>query len=116
MAHAREVTVIDFTAEEPLSLAAAAKLVPPARRGKRCHLSTILRWIIKGSKAPDGTVVRLEACRLGGRWLTSREALQRFSDQLTPRLDAEALTVPRSPGKRRRASDRAAAELEGLGL
>jgi hypothetical protein len=27
--------------------------------------------------------VRLEAVRLGGRWLTSREALQRFADRLT---------------------------------
>jgi hypothetical protein len=108
--------VIDFTTEQPLSLAEAAKLVPPARSGKRCHLSTILRWIVKGAKAPDGTIVRLEGQRLGGRWLTSREALQRFSDRLTPRLDANAQPAPRGPEKRRRASERAAAELDNLGV
>jgi hypothetical protein len=54
--------------------------------------------------------------RLGGRWVTSREALQRFAERLTPRLDAEALTAPRSPGSRRRGSERAAAELEKLGV
>jgi hypothetical protein len=108
--------VLDFTAERPLALADAAKLVPAARGGKRCHLSTILRWVLKGSKAPDGTLVRLEAARLGGRWLTSREALQRFSARLTPSPEADAQLYPRGPGKRRRTSDRAAAELEKLGL
>jgi hypothetical protein len=116
LACTREVSVIDFTTEKPLSLAEAAKLVPPARSGKRCHLSTILRWIVKGSRAPDGTIVRLDGIRLGGRWLTSREALQRFSDRLTPRLDAKAEAAPRGPGKRRRASERAAKQLQAMGI
>jgi Protein of unknown function (DUF1580) len=107
--------MIDITAETSLSLAEAAKLVPPARSGNRCHLSTILRWITKGAKAPDGSIVRLEAARLGGRWLTSREALQRFSAKLTPSTDAEA-PAPRAPATRSRASSRAAAELERAGL
>jgi hypothetical protein len=58
----------------------------------------------------------LEAVRLGGRWMTSREALQRFSDRLTPRLGGDDHTAPRSPASRRRASERAAAELDNLGL
>jgi hypothetical protein len=108
--------VIDLNAETPLSLAAAAKLVPPARTGRRCHLSTILRWVLRGAKAPDGTVVRLEACRVGSRWLTSREALQRFSERLTPRLGGADHAAPRSPARRRRASERAAQELEKRGI
>jgi hypothetical protein len=58
--------MFDVTSEQTISLAAAAKLVPPARTGKRTHLSTILRWILVGAKAPDGTRVRLEAVRLVG--------------------------------------------------
>jgi hypothetical protein len=108
--------MLDFTLETPLSLAAAARLVPPARGGKRCHLSTILRWITKGSKAPDGSVIRLEGRRLGGRWLTSKEALKRFSDLLTPHIDAEALATPRGPGKRRRDSEQAGKLLQQLGV
>jgi hypothetical protein len=61
--------------------------------------------------------VRLEAIRLGGRWLTSREALQRFIERLTPDLDAvKPAPVPRSPGKRQRASEHAAQQLEKMGL
>jgi hypothetical protein len=104
--------MIDITAETTLSLAEAAKLVPPARSGNRRHLSTLLRWITKGAKAPDGSIIRLEARRLGGRWLTSREALQRFSDSLTPQLVEAGEPVRRTPTTRRRA----AKELESLGI
>jgi hypothetical protein len=58
----------------------------------------------------------LEAARLAGRWLTSAPAIERFLAAQTPRLDAPATPVPRSPGQRRRASERAAAELQRLGI
>ncbi len=109
--------MLDLTAETPLSLEAAARLVPPARGGKRCHISTILRWILDGSRAPDGSRVRLEAVRLGGKWVTSAPALQRFAERLTPRpADAPPLPSLRTPGQRRRAAERAGAELQKLGL
>jgi hypothetical protein len=108
--------VIDLTAETPLPLAAAAKLVPPGRNGKRCHLSTLLRWICEGAKAPSGEVVRLDALRLGGRWLTSREALQRFAERLTPHLSDSPPPAPRTPTARSRAAARAARELESAGI
>jgi Protein of unknown function (DUF1580) len=107
---------IDLTAETPIPLTAAARLVPPARRGKRTHLSTLLRWVLTGAVAPDGTRVRLEAVRLGGRWMTSRESIQRFALSLTPRLGDEAPEPPRSRAARARASDRAATELGRRGV
>jgi hypothetical protein len=105
-----------LTDETLLPLARAAELVPPARSGKRCHLSTLLRWIIDGCRSPSGTVVRLEGVRLGNRWMTSREALQRFADRLTPRPDGDPSPAPRTPAARRRASERAAAELDNAGI
>jgi hypothetical protein len=109
--------MFDVTTEQPISLAQAATLVPPARRGRRTHLSTILRWILRGAKAPDGAHVKLEAVRLGGRWMTSKAALQRFAERLTPSLDGNGVpSAPRAPAKRQQASDRAAAELERLGV
>jgi hypothetical protein len=108
--------VLDLTHETPLPLAAAAKLVPPGRNGKRTHLSTLLRWILQGAKSPSGEIVRLEAARLGARWVTSREALQRFSAALTPTVSDTSPTPPRSPDARRRASERAAKKLEGVGI
>jgi len=112
--------MIDLSVERPISLAEACRLVPPGRGGRRTHLSTILRWIQKGAKAPGGAVVRLEGLRVGGRWLTSREALQRFAVRLTPRLgDAPAPDSPpgpRTPRQRRWASERAATELKKAGI
>jgi hypothetical protein len=109
--------VLDLTIETPLSLAAAAKLVPPARNGKRTHISTLLRWILSGATAPGGTRVRLEAVRLGGRWMTSREAIQRFGERLTPRLDSDTdVPVVRTAAHRKRSDQRAAKELDKIGI
>ena len=109
--------MFDLTCERGLSLAEAAKLIPPSRGGKRTHLSTILRWILHGAKGPQGSVVRLEAVRLGGRWLTTYEAIHRFTERLTPQLDSAALTAtPRTPGKRQRAAEQTARELDEIGI
>jgi hypothetical protein len=108
--------MIDLTREEPLPLAAAAALIPPARRGKRTALSTMLRWVLSGVRLPSGGVVRLEAIRLGGRWMTSRSALQRFAVAQTPRLDGNDETAPTPLSGRRQASERAASKLESVGI
>jgi hypothetical protein len=108
--------VIDLTSESTLSLSEAAKLLPPRRRGARPTSSCILRWILDGAKSPSGDRVHLEAVRLPSGWITSREALQRFVERLTPQLDGNHGPPPRSPSKRQRASERAAQELERLGI
>jgi hypothetical protein len=108
--------MLDTTTETPISLAEAAKLIPPARQGKRTHLSTLLRWIIKGARNPVGEIVRLEGIRIGSRWMTSREALQRFAERLTPRSDGPSAIAPRTPMQRRRASELAARELARIGI
>jgi hypothetical protein len=77
--------VIDLSTESILSLRDAARLLPPARLGRPVSFQCLLRWVLDGSRAPDGTLVRLEALRVGGRYVTSREALQRFAEALTPR-------------------------------
>jgi hypothetical protein len=51
--------------------------------GRPTHLSTALRAITRGVKSTTGARVRLEALRVGGRWVTSREAVERFIMKLT---------------------------------
>jgi hypothetical protein len=108
--------MIDLQSEELLSLSDAAKRLPPHRRGRPVHPSCIFRWIFEGVRLPSRERVRLEAVRLGGRWLTSVEALQRFAERLTPRIDTEPGPTPRSPTQRRRASDQASKELDQIGI
>jgi hypothetical protein len=106
--------MIDLRNETPLSLAQAAKLLPPGRRGRPVTLSCVLRWILRGVKTPRG-LVRLEASRMGGRWLTTVEALERFADRQTPKI-VEPSEVSVSPGNGRRSSERVALALEKLGI
>jgi hypothetical protein len=106
--------MINLKTEKLISLVQAARMMPRGRRDGAVHLSTVLRWILRGVKRPDGETVKLEAIRIGCRWLTSVESLQRFGDELTP-CDAHA-EVPRTPGKRERAIRRAEKELERIGI
>jgi hypothetical protein len=106
--------MIDTQTEQLITPSEVAKLVPPARNGKRTHLSTVLRWILKGVKTPTG-VVRLEAIRLGGRWLTSRAAMQRFCERLTP-IPEDGPSALRSPNARKRSAEAAERRLTELGI
>jgi hypothetical protein len=101
--------------ETILSLQEAADSLPSGmNRGKRLDFSTIWRWVLRGCLAIDGRRVKLEAVRLGGRWLTSREALERFSDALsTPQADQPE---PRTPAGRKRDVSSARRKLEKMGI
>src|SRR5262245_50867931 len=102
--------MIDLANETLLGLAAAGQGIPAAS-GKPVHPSTVFRWVTTGVRGPDGSRVRLDGARVGGRWMTSVEALDRFARALTPSFDVEPAAVHRTSGQRVRASDRAAREL-----
>jgi hypothetical protein len=109
--------MFDTTIGTPIPLAEAAKYVPPARQGKKTHLSTLLRWILTGVRTRSGEIVRLEALRLGNRWMTSREAIQRFAERLTPRIEGASTPIPpRTTGQRQRAAERAGHALGKIGI
>src|ERR671917_2663589 len=74
----------DLTSEPALTLSQAAKLVPSYRAGRSTHVSRLVRWIVNGVRADDGRIIKLEAMRLGGQWVTSAAALQRFAEAMTP--------------------------------
>jgi hypothetical protein len=100
---------IDIAAETLITLPSAARRLPPFRNGRPVSASTIWRWITVGINRAGGYVVRLEAVRLGGRWLTSVEALTRFAMALTPDRGAADVQAPtaRTAAQRERASRRA---------
>jgi len=84
------------------------------------HLSTVLRAITKGLKSATGERIRLEALRVGGRWITSREAVERFTARLTSAAldhDGKGAEPPlRSSRQRARELARVDRELDRLGL
>jgi hypothetical protein len=102
--------------ENLLSLNQAARRLPPGRRNRPVSLSCVLRWVLEGVPGPDGRRVKLDAVRLGGRWVTSLEALGRFAEQLTPRFGDIPLSVRRTPKQRKRAAARAEKKLTAAGI
>ena len=106
----------DLTRETKLTMAQAARSFPSARLGRPVSASTVWRWCRKGVKVPGGGTLRLECVRVSGRWLTSVEALSRFVAQQTPAMENDPPPAPRSPSRRQRASERAAAELRRQGI
>jgi hypothetical protein len=69
-----------------------------------------------GVRLRDGRVIRLEGARVAGRWLTSEPALARFIAAQTPAPGSTPAQAPRTPAARQRASDRAAKQLDVIGI
>src|SRR5436853_316332 len=91
-----------------------AGITAPVPTGRPVHLSTLVRWVLRGVRTPMG-VFRLDGVRTGGRWLPSADALRRFTERVTqPRhLDRPA---KQQPANSPRAVERAEAELSNLGI
>jgi hypothetical protein len=103
---------------EGLSLSAAGRLFPGHRGGKSVDPSTVFRWVTRGTRTTGGQTVKLEAVRVGTRWLTSRGAVARFVATLTAASDpTPAATTPtsRTPAARHRAAEKAVATLKAMG-
>ena len=108
--------MIDISTESSLSLAELSNTLPAGRGGKKPSLGCILRWIRSGARNPSGQRVRLRAARIGGRWFCSREAVKEFISALTPSLDVDSPTTPRTSTSRLRAAQKAADVLEEFGI
>jgi hypothetical protein len=72
----------DLLSEQPLSLAAAAQLLPHRRGDRPAHPSTLFRWAQHGLRG-----VKLEVVQVGGTKCTSRAALARFFERLAHARD-----------------------------
>lgn len=97
--------MIVLATESLLSLSQAANSLP----GKP-HKNTIVRWSLNGVKG-----VRLETIMLGGRRMTSREALQRFIERTTAAANGE--TPPTRTARQRQSAIRQAeTELAKAGI
>jgi hypothetical protein len=69
---------INILAETVVSFNDLVSRILPGNGGKRVHIGTPHRWRTQGLRG-----VRLEAIKVGGRWCTSLQALERFFDVLS---------------------------------
>ncbi len=112
--------MIDIATERRIYLHAAVTLYPLSHTGRTVHISTVLRHITKGVRLPNGEIIRLEGARLGGRWITSVEAVQRFMERLTagtlPDSTIAKAAVIRTTRQRQRELERVDDELAQAGF
>lgn len=96
-------------ANEGLTLAEAAKLIPSRKPGKRVDVNTVWRWCQKGLKGG----FRLRSVLVSGTRYTTRTWLREFIQARNQASNADQPTVPCPRGQQQRqaASDRAAEEL-----
>jgi Protein of unknown function (DUF1580) len=78
-----------LTTEDLISVAQLARSLPPGPSNKPVSPSTVWRWITRGVGG-----CKLEAIRVGGRFLTSRQAVQRWSMALTRHLQTPQTDLP----------------------
>lgn len=97
-----------LTGEGLKGLGVIARQYPGNRGADRLHPATLTRWILKGIISADGRRVKLDAVRVGHRWLTSEAAVTRFFAALADAPTTEA-PATRAPAVRRREVERAEA-------
>lgn len=101
---------IDIHSETMITLGEACRAFPP----NGVSDATMARWIQRGIRVKAlNAFVRLETIAIGGRRLTSREAISRFIASQNPET-TPALKI--TAGQRRRQSEAARQELEKLGI
>lgn len=101
--------MIDLLNENVISLTEAANTSP-----LRPHVSTVFRWIQRGVCG-----IKLESAMLGGRRVTSREAIQRFSDRVSAARRSGGDDSPpkrRTERQKQAAIERAERELAEAGV
>jgi len=86
--------------------------------GTPCNFSTAYNLVTKGSQLPDGSRLTLEAIRVGGRWITSREAIERFVITLTEAWSGRAPGAPAVTTKKERSRrlETADAQIAAMGI
>jgi hypothetical protein len=88
--HGAFFMLIDIATEQLFTLGEARRKLIPRNNGKEIAPSTIWRWTRKGCRTADGALVMLEVAWVGGRPMTSLQAVQRFTSELTNRNQVDS--------------------------
>jgi hypothetical protein len=102
--------------EQKLNLQDARPHLGTAR--KPADFSTVWRAVTRGTILPDGTRLKLDAVRIGGQWITSVEAIERYVMGLTAAWTGEDVEPAGPSQSQRRARElaRVDRELEAVGI
>jgi hypothetical protein len=97
---------------DAVSTSGVGRMLPGRSPGKTVDPSTVFRWISHGIRRSDGARVRLEAIKIGGRFITSKAAVQRF---LVASNEAETVNTSEATETKQTRAAKASAKLEAMG-
>ena len=104
--------MIDIDHENLIPIRDVPCRLPPRKSGRRVHISAVYRWIKHGVRGG----IRLEAVKIGGSAYTSKEALQRFIEQLSESMTSPAPSARAASSRQKQidaATRRVTAIIEG---
>ncbi len=101
--------MIDISTETVIPLREVPRHLPARPNGKRVHVSACYRWISRGVRG-----AHLDSITIGGSTYTSKEALQRFANQLGSPEKHQTASSPVSTATRRKQIDRASRRLRDV--
>jgi hypothetical protein len=102
--------MISVNDEHILTFSQLAKRLPRRRRDRPTSPSTVHRWRSRGVRG-----VRLEAVRIGGTWVTSLEAYERFCHAVTANTGGKVQVSP-TEEQERDSTDQVNQQLDELGI
>jgi hypothetical protein len=110
----------DEKAEKDMRLGKAAATIPSTKGDSTVHPTTVLKWIRRGVKLPDGTILKLDAVKRPGGWTVRESDIREFLKQYADAA-AGAPVPARGPvvvasARRRRELDLVDERLEAHGL
>jgi hypothetical protein len=109
---------IDLKTQKPISATEATRYFPSVRDGRPCHVSRVIRKMVKGDPLPGGGRAYLDGLKFGGQWVTTVEAIQEFGERVAAAAISGHNDSPpvRTSTARSREAARAARELDKIGI
>jgi hypothetical protein len=106
--------VENLASEGFIPMESVAAIYASGHGGRPPHKSTPTRHALKGVRGPDGNIVKLESCKVGGRLVTSRAAVLRFLSALNAAPEHTDRHKPATPASSNRRASKASAELDAI--
>ena len=101
--------MIDISNENLIPLREVPRCLPLRPTGRRIHISAVYRWMARGFRG-----VRLESVKIGGTTYTSKEAMQRFADQLSTMGHSPSVTPIATTLSRQKKIDQATRQVKSI--
>jgi hypothetical protein len=102
--------------DKDMRVGQVARQVPSTKGEGTIHTTTVLKWIRRGVRLPDGTILRLRARKRPGGWMVNQSDLDEFLERYATAAAEERDLEVSVSARRQRELDRVDRRLKAHGL